>query len=214
MYIQAGQARRYTSEYEGHRRFAQSDDVRMRKRIASKYGRRKRNRTRQFIHAVTNGIINRSKERKEAIVLEDIADIKGKLFRKGDGKGRRTRGRISGISWAGEIERQIGYKAAWDGVPVIQLSHKETMGTSSKHWRCGERLQFSAESRTGYCAHCAESIDRDINAAINISNKGRSRLDRSKGPPLEAMRRNPAEERMMPVIRGADGGKSTFSRKS
>lgn len=147
-------------------------------------------------------------------MLEDIADIKGKLFRKGDGKGRRTRGRISGISWAGEIERQIGYKAAWDGVPVIQLSHKETMGTSSKHWRCGERLKFSAESRTGYCAHCAESIDRDINAAINISNKGRSRLDRSKGPPLEAMRRNPAEERMMPVIRGADGGKSTFSRKS
>ncbi len=183
------------------------NDVRIRKRIALKYGRRKQNRTRQFIHAITNSIITRSKERREAIVLEDITDIKWKLFRRGDGKGRRVRSIVHGTAWAGEIERQIVYKAAWEGIRVIQLSRRETMGTSSKHWRCGERLQFSVGSRTGHCAHCSEAIDRDVNAAINISNKGRSRLDRSKGPPAEAMKGNPEEDRMIPAIPGADGGK-------
>jgi putative transposase len=87
------------------------NDVRIRQQIASKYGRRKRNRTRQFIHAATNSIIARSIERKEAIAIEDITGIKWKLFRKGDGKGKRTRGRVNGVAWAGEIERQI--KRRW-----------------------------------------------------------------------------------------------------
>ena len=180
------------------------NDARIRKEIASKYGRRKCNRTRQFIHAITNSIVADADRQDAAIVLEDIRDIKYKLYRKGDGKGKRTRGRVNGVAWAGEIERQTDYKAAWKGIPVIVLSKKETMGTSSKHWRCGERLQFSA--RDGWCARCVERIDRDVSAAINISKKGRTRLVRSKGPSAEAMKGNPEEERMIPAIPGADGG--------
>lgn len=185
------------------------NDVRIMGRIASKYGRRKRNRTRQFIHAVTNSIVADADRQDVAIVLEDIRDIKQKLFRRGDGKGRRARGLVNGVPWAGEIERQITYKAAWEGIPVIVLSRKDTMGTSSRHWRCGERLQFSA--RDGWCARCGERIDRDVNAAINISKNGRTRLVRSKGPPAEAMKGNPEEERMIPAIHGADGGKHRIS---
>lgn len=187
------------------------NDVRIRKRIASKYGRRKRNRTRQFIHSITNDIVAKADREDAAIVLEDIRDIKQKLFRKGDGKGSRTRGNVNGIPWAGEMERQITYKAAWEGIPVIVLTKRETMGTSSRHWRCGERLQFSV--RDGWCAHCGERIDRDVNAAINISKKGRSGPDRSKGSSCEAMKGNPAEESMMPVIHGADE-ENNFSTKS
>ena len=166
---------------------------------------RKRNRTRQFIHAITNSIVADADRQDAAIVLEDIRDIKYKLYRKGDGKGKRTRGRVNGVAWAGEIERQIDYKASWEGIPVIVLSKKETVGTSSKHWRCGERLQFSA--RDGWCDRCGECIDRDVNAAINISKKGRTRLVRSKGPSAEAMKGSLEEEKMIPAISGADGGK-------
>ncbi len=181
------------------------NDVRIRKNLTAKYGMRKGNRTLQFIHAITSSIVADADRQNAAIVLKDIRDIKQKLFRKGDVKRKRTRSTVNCVAWAGEIERQITYKAAWEGIPVIVLSRKDTMGTSSRHWRCGERLQFSA--RDSWCKHCGERIDRDVNAAINISRNGRTRLVRSKGPSAEAMKGNPEEERMIPAIPRADGGK-------
>ena len=35
-----------------------------------------------------------------AIVLEDIAGIRYRLFRKGDGKGKRTGDTANGVAWA------------------------------------------------------------------------------------------------------------------
>ena len=47
-----------------------------------------------------------------AIVFEDIRDIRHRLFRKGEGKGQRTGCAVNGVTWAGEIERQITCRAA------------------------------------------------------------------------------------------------------
>ena len=74
-----------------------------------------------------------------AIVLEDIAGIRYRLFRKGDGKGKRTGDTANGVAWAGETERQITCRTAWEGMPVIVLPENEAMGASSRHWRCAER---------------------------------------------------------------------------
>jgi hypothetical protein len=44
-----------------------------------------------------------------------------------------------------EVKRQVEYKSAWKGVPVITLTKGETRGTTMDCAKCGERLQCLSE---------------------------------------------------------------------
>jgi putative transposase len=61
------------------------DDAKIRKRIASKYGRRRTARTRHLLHNTTKTIVAIALQRKTAIVLENIEGIRS-LYRKGNGQ--------------------------------------------------------------------------------------------------------------------------------
>ncbi|TMI23848.1 IS200/IS605 family element transposase accessory protein TnpB [Candidatus Bathyarchaeota archaeon] len=76
--------------------------------------------------------------RRQAMVLEDIRGIRA-LHRKGNGQGRKYRGRMNAWSFS-EAQRQIEYKARWTGLSVIRLSRRETRGSSMTCPRCGEKL--------------------------------------------------------------------------
>src|SRR3989475_1438024 len=115
------------------------DDARIRTTIASKYGQRRTARTGHILHNATKTIAAAAVERRTAIVLENIEGIRS-LYRKGNGQGRKYRGRMNGWSF-GEAQRQLEYKARWAGLPVIRLSRRETRGSSVTCPRCGERLQ-------------------------------------------------------------------------
>lgn len=115
------------------------NDVRIRKKLAGKYGRRRANRIKQLLHRVSKAVVDNAKEKKAAIAFEDIRFIR-RLYQSGNGQGRNYRSRLNGWSFA-EIKRQIEYKAAWSGVPTIPLTKKETRGTSSLCPRCGENYE-------------------------------------------------------------------------
>src|SRR5256886_13871677 len=115
------------------------DDARIRRVIASKFGERRTARTGHLLHTATKTIVSLAIARREAIVLENIEGIRS-LYRKGNGQGRRYRGRMNGWSF-GEAQRQIEYKARWIGLPVIRLSRRETRGSRLACPSCGERLQ-------------------------------------------------------------------------
>jgi putative transposase len=90
-----------------------------------------------------------------------------------------------------EIKRQIQYKAAWEGVPVITLTRGETKGTTMDCPRCGERLQVPIRGdgehlHQLWCEKCGRWTDRDVVAVLNISRRGRLRFDRSQGKEGEA----------------------------
>jgi putative transposase len=185
-------------------------DSRIRERLASKYGRRQRARTRHLLHNATKRIVAGAVESREAIDLENIEGIR-RLYRKGNYQGRRYRRRMNGWSYA-EAQRQIEYKGRWSGLPVIRLSRKETEGTSVICPRCGERLQEDARIRRKlWCGKCRLMMDRDVVAAINISRRGRLRFDRSRTPKesqggaVEAMKGNPTAT----VILRVDAPKSS-----
>ncbi|MGC8672258.1 MAG: transposase [Thermoplasmata archaeon] len=97
---------------------------------------------------------------------------------------------------------QIRYKAAWEGISVIELSRSETRNTSRECSVCGSLTRIE-HGRTLHCDHCGLSIDRDLNAAINISKKGRTGLKRSqpyeglKGSSDEAVNQSKDGEQMM-----------------
>jgi len=187
------------------------NDVRVRQLISSKYGKRKSERTMQIIHRVTKRIVQEAKANKQAIVFEEIRGIRN-LYRKGNGQGKSFRARMNSSPFY-EVKRQTEYKAAWDGVPVITLSRKETRGTTMDCPRCGERLQSAARDDTEHyrqlwCKKCKRWRDRDLVAVLNISHRGRVRFARSttEGEAGEAVKGN-AEHDGDPLILRVDASK-------
>jgi len=181
-------------------------DVRIRRSLSSKYGKRRSERTRQFLNLVSKKVVEDAKAHKQAIVFEDIIGIR-KLYRRGNGQGRSFRARMN--SWPfHEIKRQIEYKAAWEGVPVITLTKGETRGTTMDCPRCGERLQVPVQGdvehhRQLWCEVCERWRDRDFVAVLNISHRGRLRFDRSskEGEVIEAVKGNAEHEGEPPILR-------------
>ena len=137
-------------------------DNRISQKLYAKYGRREKNRTVQQLHTVSKKIVQQAKEKKLRIVMENLKGIR-KLYRKGNGQGSSYRGRMN--SWTfREVQRQIGYKAAWEGIPVTYVNPR---GTSRNCPECGSRVVILAERKL-YCSECDKTWDRDILASLNI----------------------------------------------
>ncbi len=181
------------------------NDVRIRRKLYSKYGMRRKRRVDQLLHRLTKAIVRHAKQNKTSIAFEDIRHIRS-MYQKGNYQGRSYRSRLNGWSFA-EVKRQIEYKAAWEGLPIIQLSVKETRGTSRLCPRCGKKIaQVDRKTRQLWCAECKKWMDRDVVAAMNLSIKGLARFASSKGLVGEAMKGNPTT----PVILRVDASKLTF----
>lgn len=190
------------------------NDVRIRRMITDKYGRRRRSRINQLLHKVSSAIVQDAKEYKTAIVFEDITFIR-KLYQKGNGQGSEYRSKLN--SWPfHELKRQVEYKAAWEGVKVLTLTKGKTRGTSQLCPRCGKRLQEDRHDfihrRQLWCSDCQKWMDRDVVAAMNIARKGASVFMRPQGPAGEAMVQEPGS--VTPVILKVDVGKLTFRHES
>jgi putative transposase len=187
------------------------NDWRIRRKIAPKYGRTGKERTNQILHPTTRTIVEDAKNSESAIIFEDIKDIRN-LYKKGSYQGRNFRARMNSVPWH-EIKRQIEYKAAWAGVPVIHLTKSETRGTSSLCYQCGERLQGDrAHKRQLWCQKCKRWFDRDVVAVMNISHKGWLRFGQSnKWEAVEVM----VQERGLfpPPILKVDASKLSTSRR-
>jgi putative transposase len=183
------------------------NDHRIRQRIASKYGRRRRDRVQNLLHNVTKQVVADAFQCRQAVVLENIEGIR-RLYCRGNGQGRKYRRRMNGWSFA-EAQRQLEYKARWVGLPIIRLSRSETRGSSVTCPRCGERLQGDKRlARKLWCVKCRSVMDRDVVAAINMSRRGRLRFDRSRtlttagsqGGAVEAMVEEPAQTRETVIL--------------
>lgn len=169
------------------------NDIRIRKRLAMKHGRRRKARINQLLHKVSKAIVQQAKEQNAAIAFEDIKRIR-RLYLRGNYRGKDYRSRMN--SWPYyELECQVKYKAAWEGVPVIQLLKSETRDTSTLCPRCGKITQGAARDdvqhkRQRWCPECQRWMDRDIIAAMNLSLKGLLRFGSPQGLAYEAMKGN------------------------
>lgn len=194
------------------------DDVRVRRKLARKYWTRASNRTNQMLHAATNFMVENAARNDAAFALEDLTDIR-KMYRRGSGQGEDYRFRLN--SWPHwKAKQMLEYKAAWKGLTMIALTKSETYGSSSTH-ACGEKLRNPkgddvAHKRMLWCQACKEWTDRDVNAAIVLSQRGLARFASSlpqpvsrsqqvyllagdKGEAVEAMRGNPTQTAILRV---------------
>ncbi|NLT38117.1 MAG: IS200/IS605 family element transposase accessory protein TnpB [Methanomassiliicoccus sp.] len=91
--------------------------------------------------------------------------------------GQRTAKSISDVSWY-KFRRMLEYKASSAGTQVI--FDKPFSPTSKTCSACGNIIEMPLSERTFVCPSCGLTIDRDINAAINILNNcraGSARID-------------------------------------
>jgi len=132
-------------------------DRRVMRRLLNREGRREGNRVRLRLHRVSKSVVRFAKETRSAIVLEDLT------LHGAGGRSRRMNRRLS--SWPrGEIHRQIEYKAALAGVPVIKVNPAWTSKTCPV---CGARRRDRV-GKEFVCLMCDWEMDRQINAGLNI----------------------------------------------
>ena len=134
-----------------------ANDRRVARRLLRREGRRERNRVRQRLHRVSKRLVRLATEVRAAIVLEDLT------LHGAGGKSRRMNRRLS--SWPRrEIHRQIEYKAALEGVPIIKVNPQ---WTSKACPVCGARRRDKV-GQEFVCLMCDWEMDRQINAGLNI----------------------------------------------
>jgi putative transposase len=197
-------ATRIKSTYGEVRSHISRNDARIRRQVASKYGRKQREKVKQILHHASKQIVQQARERKFGIVMENLSGIR-KLYRKGNGQGEFYRGRMNSWSFF-ELQRQIEYKARWEGLPVVYV---RPHGTSAKCSMCGSRMaRIPEENRTLKCPRCRVTVDRDVNAARNILAAGGVRFA-PIALPVEAMVQEPQRR----VILKVDGSELTQKPK-
>jgi len=142
--------RRYLARKKAH-------DRRVQRFLVSREGRRERNRVRQKLHRISKNLVRVAKTRRAALILENLT-----LCGAG-GLSRRMNRRLA--SWPRrQIHRQIEYKAALAGVPVIKVNPAWTSKTCPV---CGARRRDRV-GKEFVCLKCDWEMDRQINAGLNI----------------------------------------------
>jgi putative transposase len=150
--------------YERHPR-----DGRLKKKFAS--SRREKERVKQALHRVATLIVEKARANNEAIGLERLKGIRHAHQR---GNGERTSRRRRIALWPFyRLQSYIEYKARWAGVPVEYVSPAYTSKTCNVCGFINHELQVT--DRSWLCPRCGATLDRDLNAAINIERRGKIR---------------------------------------
>ena len=135
------------------------------KRVVARIHEKIRNKRRDYIQKITTNIV----KNYDTIVIEDLK-VSNML------KNHHLAHKIEHQSWY-EFRRELEYKCEWYGKQLIVVSPNNTSRICSS---CGQKnhefdnLDQSKwlKTREWTCPTCHQHHDRDVNAAINILNKG------------------------------------------
>ncbi len=137
--------------------------VKAKKRVAKVHRKIQRQRN-DFLHKISSGLV----ENHDLIVFEDL-NIAGMV------KNHHLAKSIADASW-NRIIQYTWYKAESAGAMVVLV---DPMYTSRKCSVCGSiKHDLELSDRIYHCEACGLTIDRDLNAAINIRNRGIAKVGR------------------------------------
>ena len=145
---------------------AHPDDRRLKKKFAG--NQREKERVKRLLHRVSKQIITQAKEKKQAIVMERLKGVRYS-HRRGNGEGKGKRRRIALWPFR-QLQGYIEYKAKWEGIPVEYVNPSRTSQTCHLCGFVNRKLKVT--DREWLCP-CGASLDRDLNAAINIERRGK-----------------------------------------
>jgi transposase len=120
--------------------------------------------------------------------------------------GARKRGLNRSLADAGlgELFRQLDYKTGWYGACIVKADR--WFPSSKLCSGCGVvKAKLHLAERTYECASCGLTIDRDLNAAVNLARYAQRETDPSTGVVTGGVDRKPSP-------RGDAGGSETRTR--
>ena len=128
-----------------------------------------RTRRQHFGHQVSNLLV----KTHDRLVLEDL-NVHGMLTN------HHLAAAISDAAWA-ELARQISYKATWRGGTVLVADR--WFPSSKTCCACGSvKTTLTLAERVFTCDSCGHTLDRDLNAAINLATWGEQHHLPGPGP--------------------------------
>ena len=163
--------------------------TRARKKVAKIHRKIERQRD-DFSHKLSNTLV----KEHDLIVFEDL-NIAGMV------KNHHLAKSIGDASWD-KIVQYTTYKAESAGAFVVLVDPKYTSRECSK---CGNiKHDLKLSDRIYHCNACGLTMDRDLNAAINIRNRGIAKVGRGT-PEVTPVEIGALPERATPV---AEAGSS------
>lgn len=114
-----------------------------------------------FAHQEARKLVNRF----SIIAVEDlnVVDMMGN---------HRLAKSIADVAWS-QFAQILVAKAEEAGRRIVRVDPRDTSKACS---RCGQLVEKSLSERVHVCPLCGLSLDRDVNAAINILQRGLQRL--------------------------------------
>ena len=123
-----------------------------------------KNCRKNFLHKTTSSMI----AKYDGVVLENL-NVKGMM------KNHKLAKSISDVGWY-EFRRQLEYKCRWNFKHFILIDRFSP--TSKTCSCCGYVQDMPLEIRIYNCPNCGMSLDRDLNASLNIKRLGLNTLGR------------------------------------
>ena len=155
--LQRKVSKKYLKNKEGSRYVKTSNIIKLEKQI-KRLHRKMYNIRQNYIHQATSTIV---KTKPRRIVMEDL-NIRGLMKNKHLAKSIQQQKFY-------EFIRQMKYKCEWNGIDFIQANR---FYPSSKTCSCCGHIKkdLKLSDRTYICSECGLTIDRDLNASINLAN--------------------------------------------
>jgi len=128
-----------------------------------KVGRTEHRKVNDACHKISHAIVEQASRERAVIVLGDLKGIRNST----KWKGRRMNRIVSNMPYY-KLTQQIMYKAAWLGVPVYQISERNTSKTCH---RCGSMNTTRIKQPVFECKACGLVYNADLNAAKNLAKR-------------------------------------------
>ena len=146
---------------------AHAHDDRLKKKYSG--SSKERERVKQALHAAAKQVVERARDGGQAIVLERLKGIRY-THAKGNREPKNKRRSIA--QWPFRVlQTYIVYNAAWAGVQVEFVNAVRTSQTCHRCHYVNTKLMLT--EREWQCPSCDATLDRDLNAAINIERRGK-----------------------------------------
>lgn len=152
------------------RKKLQSKGTKSAKRLLKKRRRKEQRFATDVNHCISKKIINVAKDTQRGIAIEDLGGIRDRV------NTVRKAQRVALSNWAFYQLRQfLTYKAILAGVELVAVDPRNTSRTCTK---CGNIDKKNRKTQSKFqCTVCGFVANADINAAINISVRGRATVN-------------------------------------
>jgi IS605 OrfB family transposase len=127
------------------------------KKLSGKQARFQKNTN----HVISKRIVHKAKAHGQALAIEELRHIRSRSTVQHSQRNRQS-------NWSfGQLRSFLSYKAALAGVPLHTVDPRNTSRTCSV---CSHCAKANRKSQAAFvCQSCGQTMNADINAAINIS---------------------------------------------